>query len=82
MCKNLDLPIGFQFVEGNDVLEVRRNRIVTPGGCCKGCYFLISVDGEEICSGCSLQCGTGLLEDEKDVIFVKVGEVKYDRTNE
>lgn len=82
MCKNLDLPIGFQFAEGNDVLEVRSSEGVTPVGCCKGCYFLISVHGKEQCSGCSLQCSTDLREDDTDVIFAKVGEVKYDRTNE
>lgn len=82
MCKDLDLPLGFQFVEGNSVLEVKRNESGLPADYCKGCYFLMTVDGKDICSGCSLQCTTALREDEIDVIFAKVGEVKYDRTNE
>lgn len=82
MCKDLDLPIGFQFVEGNDILQVRIDGIDIPDGYCRGCYFLICENGVKKCSGCALQCTSDLRKDETDVIFVKVGEVKYDRTNE
>lgn len=76
MRNELDLPIGFQFVEGNDVLEVRRES-GTPDDYCRGCYFLISVNGVKKCSGCSLMC-TAMREDETDVIFAKVGEVQHE----
>lgn len=82
MCKNLDLPIGFQFVEENIVLEVKRNESGIPEGYCKGCYYLsTTLNGNRFCRRPAPMC-TNLREDETDVVFVKVGEVKYDRTNE
>lgn len=67
-----DLPIGSTFVWCGLIYEVKER---FP---CKGCWFLDVDNGCTVCVGGNNipACDAFSRKDDKDVIFVKVGEVQ------
>lgn len=61
----IDLPIGFRFLNGDDILEVRRSSD------CSGCYF----DGRACDEFSCTSCGRW---DENEVYFLKIGVVHHE----
>lgn len=64
-----DLPIGFRFVDGDDILEVREYKT------CKECHFITS---DNTCRGLAFACTANIREDGNEVSFAKVGEVQHE----
>lgn len=62
----VDLPIGFRFIHGTDILEVKESKY------CTRCHFF----EEPGCSGAAFACTAVGREDGKSVRFIKVGVIK------
>lgn len=66
-----ELPVGFQFVDGGIVYEVRQ------GSSCEGCSFFIKEENHCVASmGKGGLCQATFRTDGKFVNFVEIGEVK------